>query len=169
MIARLLPRPWLAVPRAYEDWYFVDDFTALGALNDGAISGPRQRPHDAVAALPAGGVASLYGLVRDRVNRPRYVAFRSKPAGSTFPSYIAALPQSTEVWQRKMVLGPSPEFCILSSAPLEDSLSIDEIEMPLPDPGLVRSDASVPGAIVHGFPGQEPSRVFKDALCKGDK
>ena len=119
--------PWLPVPRAYEDWYFVEDFAALGALNDAAISGPRQSVHDAIAALPAGGVASLYGLVSERIERPRYAAFRSKPAGTPYPAYVAGLPRNAEAWQRKMVLGPSPEFCLCSVDALEDSRSLDPI------------------------------------------
>lgn len=122
---RVGARPWLTVPRAYEDWYFVDDFTALGALNDAATSGPRQAAHDAVAALPAGGVASLYGLVGRRIGAPRYATFRSKPDGMNYRAYIASVSENAELWQRKMVLGPSPEFCILSCEPLSDSLALE--------------------------------------------
>jgi hypothetical protein len=120
-------RPWLAVPRAYEDWYFVDDFAALGALNDAAISGPRAASHDAVAALPAGGTAALYGLVSGEVARPLHVAFRTKPSGVTYASYWASLPRDVQVWQRKMVLGPSPEFCILCDRPLDDTAPIESL------------------------------------------
>jgi hypothetical protein len=120
--ARIGPRPWLVVPRAYEDWYFVDDFAALGALNEAAISGPRAAVHAAVAALAAGGTAALYGLVSGTATRPRHAAFRTKPSGVTYAAYSTTMPEGLQVWQRKMVLGPSPEFCILSDHPLEDSM-----------------------------------------------
>ena len=123
-------RPWLPVPRAYEDWYFVDDFTALGALNDAAISGPRRAPHDAIAALPAGGAAALYGVVRGDVPLPRHSAFRSKPPGVSYDTFYAGLPRDVQVWQRKMVLGPSPEFCLLCDLPLEDSSPIEPLYPP---------------------------------------
>ena len=42
-VMRVGPRPWLEVPSAYEDWYFVEDFAALGTLNDAAISGREKR------------------------------------------------------------------------------------------------------------------------------
>ncbi len=124
-VARVGPRPWLTVSSAYEDWYFVDDFAALGTLNDAAISGPRRAAHDAVAALPAGGTAALYGLLSGDVLRPRHASFRSKPAGVTYASYVAGVPAGVEVWQRKMVLGAAPEFCILSNEPLDGSASME--------------------------------------------
>src|SRR4029077_15669280 len=68
--ARVGSRPWLPAARAYEDWYFVDDFTALGVLNDAAISGLRRASHDAIAALPASGAAALYGLVSGDAPNP---------------------------------------------------------------------------------------------------
>lgn len=125
--ARIGRRPWLEVPRAYEDWYLLDDFTALGQLNDAAISGPRAAPHDAIAARPAGGVAALYGLVRGEVARPLHAAFRAKPRGVDYPSYVSGLPSDVQVWQRKMVLGPSPEFCLLGNHALEDSMPLEPI------------------------------------------
>jgi hypothetical protein len=78
-----------------EDWYFVDDFAALGALNEAAISGPRAAVH---------------------------AAFRTKPSGVTYSEYSRTMPDGVQVWQRKMVLGASPEFCVLSDHPLEDSM-----------------------------------------------
>jgi hypothetical protein len=118
-------RPWLGVEKGYEDWYFVDDFAALGALNEAAVSGARKAPHDAIAALPLGGAGGLYAFLQGRVARPRFAAFRSKPSGVTYASYVAALPAEAEVWQRQMVLGPAPEYCFLTEEPLEDSMTID--------------------------------------------
>jgi hypothetical protein len=124
-VARIGPRAWLSVQRAYEDWYFVADFTALGALNEAAISGRRKGPHDLVAALPAGGTAALYGHVRGSVRRPRHASFRSKPSAESYVDYLAGLPAGVEAWQRKMVLGPAPEFCLVSEQALADSTEFE--------------------------------------------
>jgi hypothetical protein len=36
----------------------------------------------------------------------------SKPAGVPYPAFLATLP-AVETWQRQLVLGPAPEFCLL--------------------------------------------------------
>jgi hypothetical protein len=115
----------LVVPSAYEDWYFVEDFAALGTLNEAATSGPRKAPHDAVASLPLGGTGALYALVKGALAGPRFASFRSKSTGVTYASYLAALPVHAETWQRQMVLGSAPEFCLLTDHALSDSMAID--------------------------------------------
>src|SRR3954466_13738357 len=48
---RLAAAPWDAGPgEPIEDWYLVDDWTALGTLNDAAVRAPRQAPHARGAA-----------------------------------------------------------------------------------------------------------------------
>src|SRR5262249_50909386 len=43
--------PWAAQGgEAYEDWYLVRDWRAIGALNEAAVSASRAAPHDAAAA-----------------------------------------------------------------------------------------------------------------------
>ena len=55
--------PWAAGGGpAYEDWYLVQASASLDPLNQAAITGSRQQPHDAAAALAAGGAAGLYLL-----------------------------------------------------------------------------------------------------------
>ncbi len=34
----------------------------------------------------------------------------------SYPDLLARLP-AAEVWQRQLVLGPAPEFCVLGAAP----------------------------------------------------
>lgn len=104
--------PWVPVARAYEDWYLVDDFTALGALNEAAVSGARRDPHDAAARRAAGGQGGVYRLVAE-ATRPVAppVTWCSKPAGVAYAEFLARLPAG-ETWQRQMVLGPAPEFCV---------------------------------------------------------
>ena len=36
---------------AYEDWYLVEDSAALDPLNEAAVSGPREQPHNRVAKI----------------------------------------------------------------------------------------------------------------------
>ena len=108
---------------AYEDWYLVRDSAALDPLNDAAISASRQAPHDAAAALAAGGTAGLYRLrVGQLPNAPRSAQWFSKPERVSYPQLFAAIepvlrPVGGSLWIRQMVLGPTPEFCVLGREP----------------------------------------------------
>jgi hypothetical protein len=55
--------PWFAAESGYLDWYKVEDFASLGALNDAAVAGARKDPHDKVAQLAGAGLGGLYRLV----------------------------------------------------------------------------------------------------------
>src|SRR5260370_31840546 len=55
--------PWFSAESGYLDWYKVDDFASLGALNDAAVAGARKDPHDKVAQLAGAGLGGLYRLV----------------------------------------------------------------------------------------------------------
>jgi hypothetical protein len=118
-------RPWAPAELTYEDWYFVEDFAALGALNEAAVAGPRKAPHDSVAALPLGGAGGLYLHRGGDVPSPRSASFRSKPSGVSDDAYVAGLPLEIELWQRQMVLGPAPEFCLLSHRALSDAAVVE--------------------------------------------
>ena len=108
--------PWAQGAPAFEDWYLVDDFAALGALNEAAITGARQAPHDAVARLAAGGVGGVYRRLASAAAQIDRVAWCAKPAGEPYADFLGRLPAG-ETWQRQMVLGPTPEFCIFGAAP----------------------------------------------------
>jgi hypothetical protein len=108
--------PWVPAETAYEDWYLVDDFAALGALNEAAITAARQAPHDAVARLVAGGAGGVYRRLSPGAGVPETVHWMSKPSGESYAAFTARLP-AAEVWQRQLVLGPAPEFCVLGPAP----------------------------------------------------
>jgi hypothetical protein len=105
--------PWpgaaAASGRLFEDWYFVDDFTALGALNEAAVSLMRKDPHDAVATLAAGGAGGVYrNVVVGRSGEE--VTWFAKPPGVTYEQLFARMPHGNSLWMRQMVLGPAPEF-----------------------------------------------------------
>jgi hypothetical protein len=105
--------PWLPVARAFEDWYLVDDFTALGALNDAAVAGARRDPHDAAARLAGGGHGGVYRRLAPAPGPAADVTtWCAKPAGVPYPAFLARLPPA-ETWQRQLVLGPAPEFCLV--------------------------------------------------------
>ena len=104
---RLSEAPWLPGDGdAYEDWYLVADWTAVGELNAGAISGSRRDPHDAVAAGARAGAGAIYRLIDGAPSGAgaRALWTHRRPA------------EGASVWQRQMVLGPAPEWCALGPA-----------------------------------------------------
>jgi hypothetical protein len=108
--------PWAGAPDAYEDWYLLDDFAALGALNDAAVSGSRAARHEAVARLAGGGAGGLYRRLAAGTGAPAVAYWVAKPPGATHASFVARLP-AAEAWQRQLVLGPAPEFCVMGAPP----------------------------------------------------
>jgi hypothetical protein len=114
--------PWLGGAAGYEDWYLVEDFAALGALNAAAVAGERKAPHDAAAAAARAGVAGVMGHVAGPLlpAAPGWAAWLSKPAGTGYEEFhaelAAALGPDASAWQRQMTLGPATEYCVLAAA-----------------------------------------------------
>ena len=106
----------------FEDWYPVDDWAAIGELNERAVSGARRAPHDQAAAHAAGGAGGIYRRLTDADDTPRpFAAWVGKPAGMSYETFVPALLEAAPgaaVWQRQLVLGPAPEFAVLADAPL---------------------------------------------------
>jgi hypothetical protein len=98
----------------YEDWYLVEDWAALGALNQAAVDGVRRDSHDRAAALAGDGRGGVYSLVRGAGEFPAGVEWLDKPRGEASEEFIATLPHAT-LWRRQLVLGPAPEFCAATS------------------------------------------------------
>ena len=105
----------------FEDWYPVADWAGLGELNERAVSGPRRAPHDAVATQAGGGAGAVYGLVAGEPGPRAAAAWLPKPPGTPHETFVAELtaaaPHAT-IWQRQMVLGPAPEFAVLTDDPV---------------------------------------------------
>lgn len=124
--ARVAGAPWAAGgAAAYEDWYLIESFMALGVLKDGAISASRQAPHDAAAAASLGGTAGVYALQAGAaLPAPTHAYWFGKPDGMSYPELFARLSPLVEtsggaLWLRQLVLGPARELCLHTRAPLE--------------------------------------------------
>ena len=124
--------PWLAGlgsadgsdQPGYEDWYLLRDSAALDTLNAAAVDARHRSFHDAAAALAGDGTAGLYSHVSSAGGRTperpeddgSESVWLSKPTGVPYsefmPSLIGSVPRGACVWQRQLVLGPAPEFCI---------------------------------------------------------
>jgi hypothetical protein len=91
----------------YEDWYLVEDWTALGELNATAVDVVHRPPHDAAARSAGEGWGGVYRLVRG-VAEP--------PAGARWVDRAPEHGAEVAMWQRQMVLGPAPELCVVEAA-----------------------------------------------------
>jgi hypothetical protein len=118
---------WLdTTGEAYEEWYLLDDSAAMDRLNETAVSGACEEPHNRVARLAAGGTGGLY---RFRVGQEdpaqsRFAVWLSKPNGLAYHDFYSALQpltsqQGVGLWGRQMTLGPTTEFCIHSSTQVQ--------------------------------------------------
>lgn len=114
--------PWTsAATRAYEDWYLLEHSAAIDSLNEAAVSGARKVHHDAAARDVAGAAGGLYQLRTGdpEVSAARFAWWLTKPRGTGYEDFYARLEPwtaqpGTSLWRRQMVLGPSPEFCLLT-------------------------------------------------------
>jgi hypothetical protein len=114
--------PWLNTDdEAFEEWYLLDDSSALDRLNDGAVSGPCEEPHNLVAREAADGIGGLYRLRAgyEDVADSRFAVWLEKPGGVSYRDFYTALqplhtPNDVALWGRQMTLGPTKEFCLHS-------------------------------------------------------
>jgi hypothetical protein len=131
--ARVAGLPWM--PGAgYEDWYAVEDFSAVGLLNDAAVDAAHVEAHDLVAHAAGFGAAGLYALERGEMVAPGgYCVWVTKPTGLGYADFRAQLADQTSgemvtVWRRQMVLGPAPEFRLTAA----HELSLSAAMVPVP-------------------------------------
>lgn len=121
--------PWLAAGRTvYADLYLMDGTAQMEILNSAAVSGDLKAPHDAVAELYGKGAGSLYQIRAGSVPaNPYHSYWFAKPSGMTYAEldqHVTPLLTDAVLLRRMMVLGPSPEFAILSSAPVSLPASV---------------------------------------------
>ena len=113
----------------YEDWYLVESWAALGELNRAAVDSGRRSDHDHVASFAADGWGAVYALARGPATIPDHVEWLEKPRETSYDDFILLLPETT-IWQRQMVLGPGPEFCL--TAPSSPGAAVRERIWPDP-------------------------------------
>ena len=106
---RLARAPFEGETPVYEDWYPVDDWAAIGKLNDYAVSGERKGPHDAVARASRKGAGAVFRRIEGSLPL----------ADVKFMAWSDALPEAENVWQRQLVLGPAPEYAVLGASPVD--------------------------------------------------
>jgi hypothetical protein len=115
--------PWLA-GGGYEDWYLVEDFTALGALAAGVTAPEHRSAHDSAARAFERGAAALYSLrdgpadaaLESRCTRARWI---ERPLAASYPTladFALAAEEGASLWSRELVLGPAPELCLAAPA-----------------------------------------------------
>jgi len=135
-VFRVAELPWLASAAAgelqatYEDWYIVEDYAALGVLNEAAVGRGHSTAHDQAARRFGAGRGGLYGLVEgDRAELDQHggligeaslAVWVARPPGSKRRGLGELLgdgmdPRHASLWRRQLVLGPAPEFCLLAS------------------------------------------------------
>jgi hypothetical protein len=107
----------------YEDWYFVEDYGALGVLNEAAVGRGHRTAHDDVARRSGPSAGGLYGLIEGHCPPPLeetslavWVTGPPRPGRYELGDLLGdgIDPRCASLWRRQLVLGPAPEFCLLA-------------------------------------------------------
>jgi hypothetical protein len=113
------------IGNGYADWYLVNNSAALDPLNEAAVDRARSAPHDAVAHMSADGAGKLMTLRSGKARvEPGFEIRFSKPGGVGYSELYERLKPWTglagvSLWRRMMVLGPAPEFCLVTPSELD--------------------------------------------------
>lgn len=139
VVFRVKEAPWIRTDlEAYVDWYLMEGSAALDPLNEAAVSGACKEPHNQVAQGVSGSAGSLYRLHTGeaKITDAQFALWFSKPAGTRYEDFYPSIQPWTSLpgaslWRRQMVLGPTPEFCLLTSTPVELPERFNGFSMPL--------------------------------------
>ena len=108
----------------YEDWYVLDDWAAVGVLEEAGVSRGHVTAHEAVASLAGPATGAVYRLIEGnvRLEQARVAVWVARPRGHGHRSLAALLGDGMDrdcggLWRRCLGLGPAPEFCVLASEP----------------------------------------------------
>jgi hypothetical protein len=121
-------QPWLTSTAgtrgpdvAYEDWYLVDGWSAVGVLEESAVARGHVTRHDTVAAMTDVVSGAVYRLSEGhpRLAEARVGVWVSRAPGHA-PVTIGDLlgdgmdRAAAGLWRRCLGLGPAPEYCLLA-------------------------------------------------------
>src|SRR5215218_8428281 len=94
VVFRVRGASWLNTSdEAFEEWYLLDDSAAMDPLNDAAVSGVCEEPHNRVAREAADGIGGLYRLRagHEQLSQARYALWLSKPPGVSYHNFYETL------------------------------------------------------------------------------
>jgi hypothetical protein len=130
-VFRAAELPWLGAVAdgsepngGYEDWYLLDSWSAMGVLEEAAISRGHLTAHDAIASKVDVSTGAIYrrseghGLLQE----VRLSVWVTRGRGHAAPTIADLLgdgmdPAKAGLWRRCIGLGPAPEYCLLASEP----------------------------------------------------
>jgi hypothetical protein len=126
VVFRVRGANWLKTDgEVYEEWYLLDDSAGMDRLNEAAVSGACEEPHNRVAREAADGTGGLYRLRAgaEELAQAKFANWLSKPAGVSYSDFYMSLQPKTSqphvaLWGRQMTLGPTTEFCLHSQTEL---------------------------------------------------
>jgi len=114
-----------SIGAGYSDWYLLESTAAMEVLNDAAVSGARTSAHDTAARMSTDGAGKLFSLAAGTASMNEGFEVRfGKPAGMPYKDLYARLETWTSapgvsLWRRMMVLGPPPEFCLITPSEVD--------------------------------------------------
>jgi hypothetical protein len=119
---RLGELPWLGGGGGYEDWYLVEDWSALGVLEEAAVGRGHLAAHDAAATHTGAGAGAVYRLVEGSPRlgdaaQATWVTATPRRESSGIGELLGdgIDPERDGLWRRCLVLGPAPEYCLLAA------------------------------------------------------
>lgn len=77
-----------------------------------AVDARRKGGHDLAAGMAAEGWGGIYAPIRGPAAIPSGARWLHKPRGESTADFLTGIEEGVPVWQRRLVLGPAPEFCI---------------------------------------------------------
>ncbi len=119
----------------YEDWYLLEDWSALGVLEEAAVAHGHLTAHEGISSLAGAATGSVYRLVEGYLQvadstqqrggsqlAAQTAVWIARTPGHEHPSLEALLgdgmdPRRDGLWRRCLGLGPAPEYCLLSATP----------------------------------------------------
>src|SRR5215218_2410959 len=94
VVFRVRGASWLNTnDEAYEEWYLLDDSAAMDRLNEAAVSGVCEEPHNRVAREAADGIGGLYRLRagQEELGSAKHALWLSKPSGVAYKDFYTTL------------------------------------------------------------------------------